>query len=173
MEDSASKAVRGKRDSSIRVACRLVRDGDAEGVVSAGNTGAVMVTAKLVLGMLPGVDRPALAQAFPTLTQARRHVGCGSQRGLRAAHAGSVRRDGRRVFRAIFQTASPRVGLLSIGEEEHKATTSPAGLRAAQDFAPELRGKRGGRMLQRRDDVVVCDGFIGNVALRSARGWRK
>src|SRR5674476_237845 len=68
MEDSAAKAVRGKRDSSIRVACRLVRDGVAEGLVSAGNTGAVMVTAKLVQGMLPGVDRPALASAFPTLT---------------------------------------------------------------------------------------------------------
>jgi glycerol-3-phosphate acyltransferase PlsX len=68
MEDSAAKAVRGKRDSSIRVACRLVRDGEAAGLVSAGNTGAVMVTAKLVQGMLPGVDRPALATAFPTLT---------------------------------------------------------------------------------------------------------
>jgi glycerol-3-phosphate acyltransferase PlsX len=67
MEDSAAKAVRTKRDSSIRVATRLVRDGIAQGVVSAGNTGAVMATAKMVQGMLPGVDRPALASAFPTL----------------------------------------------------------------------------------------------------------
>ena len=67
MEDSAAKAVRSKRDSSIRVASRLVRDGVAHGVVSAGNTGAVMATAKMVQGMVPGVDRPALASAFPTL----------------------------------------------------------------------------------------------------------
>src|SRR5947209_10261990 len=67
MEDSAAKAMRTKRDSSIRVACRLVREGSAQGVVSAGNTGAVMATAKMVQGMLPGVDRPALASAFPTI----------------------------------------------------------------------------------------------------------
>src|SRR3954468_22407293 len=67
MEDSAGKAVRAKKDSSIRVASRLVRDGVAQGIVSAGNTGAVMATAKMVQGMLPGVDRPALASAFPTV----------------------------------------------------------------------------------------------------------
>src|SRR5579871_6732570 len=67
MEDSAAKAVRSKRDSSLRVGSRLVRDGVAQGLVSAGNTGAVMATAKMVLGMIPGVDRPALASAFPTL----------------------------------------------------------------------------------------------------------
>src|SRR5689334_20489152 len=68
MEDSAARAVRTKRDSSIRVASRLVREGAAQGVVSAGNTGAVMATAKMVQGMVPGVDRPALASAFPTVT---------------------------------------------------------------------------------------------------------
>src|SRR4029077_19781401 len=67
MEDSAAKAVRSKKDSSIRVACRLVRDGKAHGVVSAGNTGACMATSKLVQGMIRGVDRPALASAFPTV----------------------------------------------------------------------------------------------------------
>src|ERR1700733_14839606 len=67
MEDSAAKAVKNKRDSSIRVAARLVRDGVADGLVSAGNTGAVMATAKQVQGMLPGVDRPAMAAAFPTI----------------------------------------------------------------------------------------------------------
>src|SRR6202140_1584541 len=69
MEDSAAKAVRTKRDSSIRVAARLVRDGIAQGVVSAGNTGAVMATAKMVQGMVPGVERPALAGAFPTVVK--------------------------------------------------------------------------------------------------------
>ena len=83
MGDSAGKAVRAKKDSSIRVASRLVREGVAQGLVSAGNTGAVMATAKMVQGMLPGVDRPALASAFPTLSGTPSgHDRCGRQCGL-------------------------------------------------------------------------------------------
>src|SRR5579862_1717362 len=121
MEDSAAKAVRTKRDSSIRVAARLVRDGTAQGLVSAGNTGAVMATAKMVQGMIPGVDRPALASAFPTLkgspvvvVDVGANVDCSPRMLAQFAVMGEV------YSRAIFHTARPRVGLLSIGEEEHK-----------------------------------------------------
>src|SRR5581483_9738069 len=121
MEDSAAKAVRTKRDSSIRVAARLVRDGIAHGVVSAGNTGAAMATVKMVLGMLPGVDRPALASAFPTLkgtpvvvVDVGANVDCSARMLAQFAVMGDI------YSRAIFHTPRPRVGLLSIGEEEHK-----------------------------------------------------
>ncbi len=113
MEDSAAKSVRNKRDSSIRVAARLVRDGVADGVVSAGNTGAVMATAKLVQGMLPGVDRPALATAFPTLkgtpvvvVDVGANVDCSPRMLAQFAVMGDI------YSRAIFRTHRPRVGLL-------------------------------------------------------------
>ena len=121
MEDSAGKAMRNKLDSSIRVAARLVRDGAADGVVSAGNTGAVMATAKLVQGMLPGVDRPALASAFPTakgtpvvVVDVGANVDCSPRMLAQFAVMGDI------YSRVIFRTHRPRVGLLSIGEEEHK-----------------------------------------------------
>src|SRR5581483_4330903 len=121
MEDSAARAVRTKRDSSIRVASRLVREGAAQGVVSAGNTGAVMATAKMVQGMIRGVDRPALASAFPTLAgspavmlDVGANVDCAPNM---LAQFGVM---GNAYSRVIFRTPHPRVGLLSIGEEEHK-----------------------------------------------------
>ena len=123
MEDSAAKAVRSKRDSSMRVASRLVRDGVAQGFVSAGNTGAVMATAKMVQGVVPGVDRPALAGVFPDYGRglARGGGGRGRQRGLLARDAGAVRRHGRDLFaQHSADRPNPRVGILSIGEEEHK-----------------------------------------------------
>jgi glycerol-3-phosphate acyltransferase PlsX len=121
MEDSAAKAVRTKRDSSIRVASRLVREGVAHGLVSGGNTGAIMATAKMVQGMVPGVDRPALASAFPTLkgtpavmVDVGANVDCSPKMLAQFALMGDI------YSRVIFRTHNPRVGLLSIGEEEHK-----------------------------------------------------
>src|SRR5580692_1866364 len=116
MEDSAAKAVRSKRDSSIRVASRLVRDGLAQGVVSAGNTGAVMATAKMVQGMIRGVDRPALAAALPTekgtpvvVLDVGANVDSTPEMLAQFAVMGEL------YSRTIFHNASPRVGLLSIG----------------------------------------------------------
>ena len=121
MDDSAAKAVRVKKDSSIRVACRLVRDGIAHGVVSAGNTGAVMATAKIVQGVIRGVTRPALAGAFPSLTgspvvllDVGANVDCKPEMLAQFAVMGEI------YSRTIFHNSKPRVGLLSIGEEEHK-----------------------------------------------------
>src|ERR1700751_1191672 len=121
MEDSAGRAVRSKRDSSVRVASRLVRDGVAQGMVSAGNTGAVMATAKMVQGMLPGVDRPALASAFPTLKGSPVVVvDVGANVDCSARMLGQFAVMGEIYSRVIFHKPRPRVGLLSIGEEEHK-----------------------------------------------------
>ena len=174
MEDSAGKAVRAKKDSSIRVATRLVREGVAQGVISAGNTGAVMATAKIVQGMLQGVDRPALASAFPTekggwvvLLDVGANVDCTPKMLAQFAVMGSA------YSRIIFEIQDPRVGLLSIGEEDHKGNS------LTQDARPLLRelkdvnfiGNVEGRDLYNgRTDVIVCDGFVGNVALKVSEG---
>jgi glycerol-3-phosphate acyltransferase PlsX len=173
MEDSAAKASRSKRDSSIRVAARLVRDGLADGVVSAGNTGAVMATVKLVQGMLPGVDRPALASAFPTVKGTPVivvDVGANVDSSPRMLAQFAVMGD---IYsRAIFHTPRPRVGLLSIGEEEHKGNDLT---RAATPLLKALPihfiGNVEGRDIYAGEtDVIVCDGFIGNVALKVSEG---
>lgn len=173
MEDSATKAVRGKRDTSIRVACRLVRDGLAAGLVSAGNTGAVMVTAKLVQGMLPGVDRPALAQAFPTLSgrhavmvDVGANVDCTPRMLAQFAVMGDI------YARVILQTENPRVGLLSIGEEEHKGNDLTRKAYTLLKTLPlNFIGNVEGRdVYSGETEVIVCDGFIGNVALKVSEG---
>jgi glycerol-3-phosphate acyltransferase PlsX len=174
MEDSAGKAVRAKKDSSIRVASRLVREGVAQGLVSAGNTGAIMATAKLVQGMLPGVDRPALASAFPTLSgtpavmiDVGANVDCSPKMLAQFAVMGDI------YSRVIFRTKEPRVGLLSIGEEEHKGNA------LTHDALPLLKSLKHLNFIgnvEGRDvytgavDVIVCDGFVGNVALKVSEG---
>jgi glycerol-3-phosphate acyltransferase PlsX len=173
MEDSAAKAVRLKKDSSIRIACRLMRDGIAQGVVSAGNTGAVMATAKIVLGMVRGVDRPALAMALPTGTgnpvvvlDVGANVDCTPEMLAQFAVMGEI------YSRLIFHTARPRVGLLSIGEEEHK------GNELTRAVSPLLKGLPINYLgnVEGRDvftgvaDVVICDGFVGNVVLKVSEG---
>jgi len=174
MEDSAAKAVRSKRDSSMRVASRLVRDGVAQGFVSAGNTGAVMATAKMVQGVVPGVDRPALAGAFPTVVKGSpvvvldvgANVDCSPRMLAQFAVMGEI------YSRVILGRRQPRVGILSIGEEDHK------GNEVTRSAAPLMRGLNlnfignveGSDIYSGNVDVVVCDGFIGNVALKVSEG---
>ncbi len=173
MEDNAAKAFRSKKDSSIRVTSRLVRDGFAQGLVSAGNTGAVMTTCKLVQGMIPGVDRPALASAFPTLKgnpvvviDVGANVDCTPRMLAQFAVMGDT------YSRIIFRTPNPRIGLLSIGEEEHKGNDLT---RSAMSVLKTLKlnfiGNVEGRDLYTGyADVIVCDGFVGNVALKVSEG---
>jgi phosphate acyltransferase len=173
MEDSAAKAVRTKKDSSLRVASRLVRDGIAQGVVSAGNTGAVMATAKLVQGVVPGVDRPALASVFPTLkgtpavmVDVGANVDCDPKMLSHFAVMGDI------YSRVIFHTRNPKVGLLSIGEEEHKGNElTKAAMPLLKGLNLNFIGNVEGRDLYTgKADVIVCDGFIGNVALKVSEG---
>ncbi|MEP6962641.1 MAG: phosphate acyltransferase PlsX, partial [Acidobacteriota bacterium] len=161
MEDSAAKAVRTKKDSSIRIACRLVRDNIAQGVVSAGNTGAVMATCKMVLGMARGVDRPALAMALPTgkgspvvVVDVGANVDCTAEMLAQFAVMGEI------YSRLIFKTSRPRVGLLSIGEEEHKGneltrTVSPLLKGLPINYLGNVEGRD---IFTGMADVVICDG---------------
>jgi phosphate acyltransferase len=173
MGDAAAKAFRRKRDSSIRVAARLVREGKADGLISAGNTGAVMATAKIVLGTLEGVDRPALAAVFPT-SQGRATVllDVGANVDCKASHLEQFAVMGEVYYRMIFGVERPRVGLLSIGEEDQKGNdlTREAFLLLKQspvNFAGNVEGRD---LYNGRVNVIVCDGFIGNVALKISEG---
>jgi glycerol-3-phosphate acyltransferase PlsX len=174
MSDSAGKALRSKKDSSIRVASRLVREGTAQGVVSAGNTGAVMATAKMVQGMLSGVDRPALASAFPTLNgKSAVMLDVGANVDCNAKMLAQFAVMGNAYSRVIFRNKHPRVGLLSIGEEEHKGNSLT---HEAQPLLKSLTNLNFIGNVEGRDvytgmaDVIVCDGFVGNVALKVSEG---
>jgi len=174
MKDSAAKAVRSKRDSSMRVASRLVRDGVAQGFVSAGNTGAVMATAKMVQGVVPGVYRPALAGAFPTVIKGSpvvvvdvgANVDCEPSMLAQFAIMGEI------YSRIILGRPKPRVGILSIGEEAHKGNeVTRSATRLMKDLTLNFIGNVEGRDIYGGQvDVIVCDGFIGNVALKVSEG---
>src|SRR5215475_6661470 len=173
MEDSAATAARKKKDSSIRVAARLMRDGDVAGVVSAGNTGAVMATVKMVLGTLSVVDRPALSTVLPTqkakpaiLLDVGANVDCKPHHLEQFAIMGDI------YSRAIFGIRRPRVGLLSIGEEDSKGNELTKEAFKSLKRAPiNFIGNVEGRDIFTGDvDVIVCDGFTGNVALKLSEG---
>ncbi len=174
MEDSAGKAVRTKKDSSIRVATRLVREGVAQGVVSAGNTGAVMATAKMVQGMLPGVYRPALASPCPTTTgKTAIMLDVGANVDSTPKMLAQFAIMGNAYARIIFHIASPRVGLLSIGEEEHKGnslTHEATPLLKSLKHLNFIGNVEGRQIYSGNVDVVICDGFVGNVALKVSEG---
>jgi phosphate acyltransferase len=174
MEDEAAKAFRRKRDSSIRVAARLVRDGKADGLISAGNTGAVMTTAKILLGTLEGVDRPALAQVFPSsqIGKASVLLDVGANVDCKPLHLEQFAVMGGIYYRVIFGGEKPRVGLLSNGSETHKGNevTREALARLNEmnlNFAGYVEGRD---LFNGRVDVIVADGFIGNVALKISEG---
>jgi glycerol-3-phosphate acyltransferase PlsX len=174
MEDKAAQAVRSKRDSTMRVGLKMVREGRAAGFFTAGNTGAAMATAKMVLGMLSGVDRPALAQILPTvhrvpslLLDVGANVDCDPDNLVQFAVMGHM------YAKNILKINNPRVGLLSIGEEDSKGNS------LTLDTLPLLRALNGINFkgnVEGRDlfnghcDVAVCDGFVGNVALKSIEG---
>ena len=173
MEDSPAKAARSKKDSSIHVASRLVANGQAHGFVSAGNTGACMAIAKMVQGKIRGVDRPAISGVLPTLTgrpvvlvDVGANVDCSPEMLAQFAVMGEL------YSRFVLHVAKPRVGLLSIGEEEHKGNELT---RAATPLLKELPidfiGNVEGRDIYAGNvDVIVCDGFVGNVALKVSEG---
>jgi len=171
--DDKVDAIRAKRDSSIRVGLRLVRDGQADGFVTAGNTGAAMATAKMVLGALPGVDRPALAAAFPTvLNTAAVLLDVGANVDCEPGNLEQFAVMGDIYCRAIFGMKRPRVGLLSIGEEESKgnALTREA-FQLLKQLPLNFVGNVEGRDIYNGQvDVIVADGFVGNVALKTSEG---
>jgi glycerol-3-phosphate acyltransferase PlsX len=171
--DDKVEAVRAKRDSSMRVGLRLVREGNANGFVTAGNTGAAMATAKVVLGAVPGLDRPALAAVFPTapgtaamLLDVGANVDCTPENLEQFAVMGEI------YFRAMFGTRRPRVGLLSIGEEDTKGNDlTRDAFQLLRQLPLNFVGNVEGRDLYNgKVDVIVADGFVGNVALKISEG---
>jgi phosphate acyltransferase len=173
MGDPPLQAYRKKKDSSMHVAARLVKSGDAAAMVTAGNTGAAMATARFLLGMLPSVDRPALAAPFPTArggTSVLLDVGANVD--SRPAHLVQFAVMGENYYRTIFGTKKPRIGLLSIGEEESKGNelvreTFARLKKTPLNFVGNVEGKE---IFAGDVDVIVCDGFIGNVALKISEG---
>jgi glycerol-3-phosphate acyltransferase PlsX len=178
MHEKAAKAVRAKRDSSMRVGLRLVREGRAAGFVSAGNTGACMATAKMVLGALPGVDRPALAAVFPTAQgSATILIDVGANVDSKPENLQQFAIMGDVYYRAIFSGQSdnasrPRVGLLSVGEEETKGNElTRESYKLIRELPLNFVGNVEGRdLFNGKADVLVCDGFVGNVALKICEG---
>jgi len=173
MEDKAVAAFRAKRDSSMRVGLRMVRDGRAAGFITAGNTGAAMATAKMVLGGLPGVDRPALVAVFPTATgSAATLLDVGANVDCKPHHLEQFAVMGDIYFRSMFGTERPRVGLLSIGEEETKGNElTREAFQLLKTLPINFVGNVEGRDLYNGQvDVIVADGFVGNVALKISEG---
>src|ERR1700731_772178 len=173
MSDSPSQAFRRKKESSVHVAARLVREGKAEAMVSAGNTGAAMTVARFILGTLPSVDRPALAAAFPNMKEKILVIlDVGENLDSKPAQIEQFAVMGEIYFRAIWGVKRPRVALLSIGEEEMKGnelTREAATLlkQTSLNFAGNVEGRD---VFRGNVDVIVCDGFIGNIALKISEG---
>ena len=172
MDEPPALALRNKKDSSMRVAVDLVKTGEANACVSAGNTGALMATSRFVLKMLPGIDRPAIAGVLPTMRgrtyvlDLGANVDCGPEHLVQFAIMGSA------LVAAVEHKAHPSVGLLNIGEEAIKGNEvvkqAADMLRAsAINFAGNVEGDD---IFKGKTDVVVCDGFVGNVALKTSEG---
>jgi glycerol-3-phosphate acyltransferase PlsX len=173
MRDSPSQAFRRKKDSSLHVAARLVHDGKADALVSAGNTGAAMTVARFVLGTLPSVDRPALAAAFPNMKEKVSVIlDVGANVDSKPAQIEQFAVMGEIYYRTIFGVRKPRVALLSIGEEEMKGNelTREASSRLKQTSLNFMGNVEGRDVFRGNVDVIVCDGFIGNIALKISEG---
>jgi glycerol-3-phosphate acyltransferase PlsX len=173
MSDSPSQAFRRKKDSSLHIAARIVRDGRADALVSAGNTGAAMTVARFVIGTLPSVDRPALAAAFPNMREKVSVIlDVGANVDSKPAQIEQFAVMGEIYYRTIWSVKRPRIALLSIGEEEMKGNelTREASNRLKQTPLNFVGNVEGRDVFRGNVDVIVCDGFIGNIALKISEG---
>jgi glycerol-3-phosphate acyltransferase PlsX len=168
MGESPSQALRRKRDSSLRVAAELVRDGDASAFISAGNTGAAMAVAMFVVGVLRGVDRPAIAAVLPNLKRFAVLLDVGANVEPKPWHLFQFAVMGNVYARDILGIERPRVGLLSVGEEEGKGNElTKEAYEQLKDSSLNFVGNVEGRDIYNGHcDVIVADGFTGNVALK-------
>lgn len=169
MHESPSVALRKKKDSSIRVAVDLLKEGEADAMVSAGNTGAVMATGLVNLGPVAGVERPAIAAQVPTLGGFAILVDVGANVDCKPRHLVQFAIMGTVYARKILRRPAPRVGLLSIGEEETKGNElTKEAFRALEDVpgVDFIGNVEGVDVFNGKADVVVCDGFTGNIALK-------
>ena len=172
MDESPALALRNKKDSSMRVAINLVKTGEADACVSAGNTGALMAISRFVLKMLPGIERPAICAPLPTMTghthmlDLGANVDCGPEHLLQFGIMGAM------LVSAMEHRERPTVGLLNIGEEEIKGNDAVKGAaellrNSGLNFVGNVEGDG---IYKGEADIVVCDGFVGNVALKTSEG---
>lgn len=171
MEDKATCILKDKKDSSIRVAAQLVREGRAHGMVSMGHTGAAMVASSLVIGKLDGVDRPALASVMPnTLGRPTVLLDVGANVDCRADHIAQFAVMGSVYAEEVLGVESPRVGILSVGEEDGKGTdVTKYAASMLRELEIRFEGNAEGRDIWNGQfDVIACDGFVGNVVLKSS-----
>lgn len=175
MNESPSKALRFKKDSSMRVAIDLVKSGDAQACVSAGNTGALMATAKFVLKTLPCIDRPAICTTLPTMIGHTHVLDLGANIDSSAEHLMQFAVMGSVLSTAVDNNPRPKVGLLNIGEEEMKGNeqVKEAARLLSQTSVNYIGFVEGDDIYKGKADVVVCDGFVGNVALKTSEGVAK
>lgn len=172
MDEKPSDALRRKKDSSIQVACRLVKEGQADGVVSAGNSGAVVACGMFTVGRIAGIDRPALAGIMPTEQRPCILIDVGANVDSKAFHLAQFAIMADVLARDVLGVPKPRVGLLSIGEEEGKGNsvvkeTFDLLRKSSLNFIGNAEGRD---IFVGNYDVVVCDGFVGNVALKLSEG---
>jgi glycerol-3-phosphate acyltransferase PlsX len=172
MDDPPTAPIRGKRNSSMAEAARLVRDGNACAFVTAGNSGAAMIAAKLIIGTIAGVERPALATTVPGLEWQTLLVDVGANVDCKPHHLEQFGVMGHFYSEAVLGVRNPRIGLLSIGEEEGKGDrVTVEAYRLLSDAGLNFVGNVEGRDVYAGTvDVVVCDGFVGNVVLKVSEG---
>lgn len=176
MDELPSHALRNKKRSSMRLAIELVKSGEAQACVSAGNTGALMITAKFVLKTLPGIDRPAIISELPGVNGITRVLDLGANVDSCAEHLFQFAVMGSVLANALDNIERPKVGLMNIGVEEIKGNDQvkrTAHLLANASELNYIGYVEGDEMFKGTVDVVVCDGFVGNVALKSAEGISK
>jgi glycerol-3-phosphate acyltransferase PlsX len=175
MDEQPSHALRFKKDSSMRVAIDAVKEGRAQACVSAGNTGALMATARFVLKTLPGIDRPAICTSLPTISGHTWMLDLGANIDSSAEHLFQFALMGSVLARAVDGNANPSVGLLNIGEEEMKGSET---IREAANLLSNsplnyVGFVEGDDVYGGKVDVVACDGFVGNISLKSSEGVAK
>jgi glycerol-3-phosphate acyltransferase PlsX len=177
MDESPQKALKNKKDSSMRVAINLVQQGEADACVSAGNTGALMATARFVLKMIPGIERPAIISTLPSIFGHTHMLDLGGNVDSSAEHLYQFAVMGEEVVKAVENIDKPRIGLLNIGEEDMKGNEQvKAAGKLLENSTLNYIGYVEGNSINAghvKVDLIVTDGFVGNVALKSIEGAAK
>ncbi len=176
MDELPSYALRNKKDSSMRVAINLVKEGRAQACVSAGNTGALMATARFVLKTLPGIDRPAIIAELPTMKGRTRVIDLGANVDSCAEHLFQFAVMGSALIQALDRKAAPKIAVLNIGVEEIKGNDQvkrTAHMLSECSLMNYVGYVEGDDFYSGNVDLVVCDGFVGNVALKASEGLAK
>ncbi len=172
MDESPQSALKNKKDSSMRVAINLIKEEKAQACVSAGNTGALMATARYVLKMLPGIDRPAIASSLPNQKGTTYMLDLGANTDCTAENLLQFAVMGAMLVSSVTGKPKPSIGLLNIGSEDIKGNevVKQAGELLRRSHLNFYGNVEGNDIFKGTTDVVVCDGFVGNVALKSAEG---